>query len=155
MSEVDDDWVRLAEATIFASSAPVSRRALGQLLPDEADTDAVVAALQARYEGRGVELVEAGGGLQVLLNRSPEGWNVTLINNHGVVKQPGTAETVDARQARAATVVLRPGFGVVVAAWAGDGQSPAQPIGVEDGRIVRVVVAAGQLQLIRLVVKNA
>ena len=64
MREVDDDWVRLAEATIFASSAPVSRRALGQLLPDEADTDAVVAALQARYDGRGVELVEAGGGLQ-------------------------------------------------------------------------------------------
>ncbi|MEI7710387.1 MAG: SMC-Scp complex subunit ScpB [Rhodospirillales bacterium] len=64
MSDVNDDWVRLAEATIFASSAPVSRRALGQLLPDEADTDAVVAALQARYDGRGVELIEAGGGLQ-------------------------------------------------------------------------------------------
>ncbi len=64
MSDVDDDWVRLAEAMIFASSAPVSRRALGQLLPDEADTDAVVAALGARYTGRGVELVEAGGGLQ-------------------------------------------------------------------------------------------
>ena len=64
MSDTEDDWVRLAEAMIFASASPVSRRALGQLLPDEADTDAVVAALGARYEGRGVELVEAGGGLQ-------------------------------------------------------------------------------------------
>ena len=64
MSDVEDDWVRLAEAMIFASANPVSRRALGSVLPDEADTDAVVAALRARYDGRGVELVEAGGGLQ-------------------------------------------------------------------------------------------
>ena len=64
MTDVEDDWVRLAEAMIFASAAPVSRRALGQLLPEEADTDAVVAALRSRYDGRGVELVEAGGGLQ-------------------------------------------------------------------------------------------
>ena len=64
MSDVEDDWVRLAEAMIFASGNPVSRRALGNVLPDEADTDAVVAALRARYDGRGVELVEAGGGLQ-------------------------------------------------------------------------------------------
>ncbi len=64
MTDIPDDWVRLAEAMIFAAASPVSRRALSQLLPDEADTDAVVAALQARYDGRGVELIEAGGGLQ-------------------------------------------------------------------------------------------
>lgn len=62
--EIEDDWLRLAEAVVFASAAPVSRRALGQLLPDAADTDLVVAALQRRYDGRGVELIEAGGGLQ-------------------------------------------------------------------------------------------
>ena len=64
MSDVEEDWLRLAEAMVFASANPVTRRALGQLLPDEADTDLIVAALRARYEGRGVELVEAGGGLQ-------------------------------------------------------------------------------------------
>jgi segregation and condensation protein B len=64
MSEVEEDWLRLAEAMVFASATPVTRRALGQLLPDEADTDLVVEALRARYAGRGVELVDAGGGFQ-------------------------------------------------------------------------------------------
>ena len=56
--------LRLAEAMVFAATAPVTARQLGQLLPDGADSDAVLAALQARYAGRGVELVEVGGGWQ-------------------------------------------------------------------------------------------
>ena len=56
--------LRLAEAMVFAATAPVTPRQLGQLLPDGADSDAVLAALQARYAGRGVELVEVGGGWQ-------------------------------------------------------------------------------------------
>jgi segregation and condensation protein B len=56
--------LRLAEALVFASAAPVSARALSQLLPDTADADAVIAALRARYAGRGVELVETAGGVQ-------------------------------------------------------------------------------------------
>ena len=63
MTDVPEEWLRLAEALVFASSTPVSRRALGQVLPDEADTDLVVEALTARYAGRGVELAEVGGGL--------------------------------------------------------------------------------------------
>jgi segregation and condensation protein B len=62
--EPDEDSLRLAEALVFASAGPVSARALTQLLPDTADTDAVIAALRARYAGRGVELVETAGGLQ-------------------------------------------------------------------------------------------
>jgi segregation and condensation protein B len=56
--------LRLAEALVFASSVPVLPRALTQLLPASVDADAVVAALRARYAGRGVELVEVAGGLQ-------------------------------------------------------------------------------------------
>src|SRR5262249_4747474 len=59
-----DEAVRLAEALVFASAAPVGARALSQLLPEEVDADAVLAALRERYAGRGVELVEAGGGVQ-------------------------------------------------------------------------------------------
>jgi segregation and condensation protein B len=59
----DDDALRLAEALVFATAGPVTARALSQLLPDTADADAVLAALRARYAGRGVELVEAGGGV--------------------------------------------------------------------------------------------
>ncbi len=56
--------LRLAEALIFAASAPVTPRQLTQLLPDGADTDAVLAQLRAQYATRGVELVEVGGGWQ-------------------------------------------------------------------------------------------
>ena len=57
-------WLRLAEALVFASAAPVPLRSLGQALPPEADVEAVLAGLRARYAGRGVELAEVAGGLQ-------------------------------------------------------------------------------------------
>jgi len=59
-----EDAVRLAEALIFASSAAVAERAVTQALPDGTDVDAVMAAVQARYAGRGVELVSVAGGWQ-------------------------------------------------------------------------------------------
>ena len=67
MSETTDDLdgqIRLAEAMIFASASPVTPRALTQILPDNMDAAAVLAALRGRFEGRGVELVEVGGGVQ-------------------------------------------------------------------------------------------
>jgi len=60
---VEEEWVRLAEALVFASSVPVSAWLLGQILPESADADAVIAALRGRYAGRGVELVDAAGGV--------------------------------------------------------------------------------------------
>jgi segregation and condensation protein B len=63
-AEPDEEALRLAEALIFASAGPVSARALTQLLPDTADADAVIAALRARYAGRGVQLVDTAGGVQ-------------------------------------------------------------------------------------------
>ena len=61
---MNEDHLRLAEALVFASADPVSTRALSQLLPDDADADAVLTALRDRYAGRGVQLVEAAGGWQ-------------------------------------------------------------------------------------------
>ncbi len=55
--------LRLAEALVFACAAPVPLRALAQVLPVEADPEAVVAALKKRYAGRGVELIETAGGV--------------------------------------------------------------------------------------------
>ncbi len=57
-------WLRLAEALLFAAAEPLPTAALSRLLPDAADADAVLAALRARYAGRGVELVEVAGGWQ-------------------------------------------------------------------------------------------
>ncbi len=42
----------------------MTARALSQILPDTMDAAAVMAALRARYQGRGIELTEIGGGLQ-------------------------------------------------------------------------------------------
>lgn len=55
---------RLVEALVFASSEPVGVAAIARVLPDDVDADAVLAALQARYAGRGVELVSVAGGWQ-------------------------------------------------------------------------------------------
>ncbi len=63
MSDLDQA-VRLAEALIFASAEPVPIAALARNLPDDVDVEPVLAALQAHYAGRGVELIEAGGGWQ-------------------------------------------------------------------------------------------
>lgn len=65
-----EDALRLAEALIFASSEPVLPRALTRVLPDDVDADAVLAALKEQYAGRGVELVEAGGG--VMFRTAPD-----------------------------------------------------------------------------------
>ena len=56
--------VRLAEAMIFASAEPVGVAALARMLPADVDVEPVLAALQDQYAGRGVELVDAGGGWQ-------------------------------------------------------------------------------------------
>ncbi len=64
LREPDEAALRLAEAIVFASVTPVTARGLSQLLPDDMDAAAVIAALRLRYEGRGIELLEIGGGLR-------------------------------------------------------------------------------------------
>ncbi len=64
MTSGDDHARRLAEAMLFAAATPVTARALAQVLPAEADAEAVLASLTAEYAGRGVELVEVAGGFQ-------------------------------------------------------------------------------------------
>ena len=56
--------MRLAEAVVFAATQPVTARVLAQILPDEADVDAVMAALTTAYAERGVNLVQVAGGWQ-------------------------------------------------------------------------------------------
>ena len=62
MSDTLQDDIRLAEALIFASATPVAPSSLVRALSLDADLPAVMQAVQARYAGGGVELVEAGGG---------------------------------------------------------------------------------------------
>jgi segregation and condensation protein B len=64
LREPDEAALRLAEAAVLASATPMTPRALSQILADDLDPAAVIAALRARYDGRGFELYEIGGGLQ-------------------------------------------------------------------------------------------
>ena len=54
------ELARMAEAIIFASSEPVSERALAERLPVNTDLSAILEHLQKVYEGRGVHLVQVG-----------------------------------------------------------------------------------------------
>lgn len=55
-----DEFARAVEATLFASSEPLTVSDIA-LHVGEGDVDAALAALAADYAGRGVELVERGG----------------------------------------------------------------------------------------------
>lgn len=63
MSEhaMDDQHLRLIEAIVFASQSPVPERVLAGRLPEGTDLGALLDALKSRYQGRGVNLVRAGG----------------------------------------------------------------------------------------------
>jgi segregation and condensation protein B len=58
---MDDQHLRLIEAILFASPAPVPERILAGRLPEDTDLAALLEALESRYRGRGVNLVRAGG----------------------------------------------------------------------------------------------
>ena len=48
---------REVEALLFAAAGPLSEAEIAQRLPEGADVAGAIAALRARYEGRGVQLV--------------------------------------------------------------------------------------------------
>jgi segregation and condensation protein B len=56
------DAVRAAEALLFAGGEPLTAKALSEKLGPDVDVAAVLMKLKRDYAGRGVELVEAGGG---------------------------------------------------------------------------------------------
>lgn len=93
-------------------------------------------------------------GSQVLLGCTPAGWNVTLINNHGVVKQPATAPVVDASQLRRVVLTLKQG--TLATAWASSGAATAPaPLAISNGTTVEVTVAAGDLMTVGLELSTA
>ena len=52
---------RMVEALLFAAAGPLSDEDLGRRLPEGADVNAALGALQRRYDGRGVELAQVAG----------------------------------------------------------------------------------------------
>ena len=62
MSEDRLQQLRIAEAILFATSAPVTEAAIANRLPEGADVKAILAELAQRYEDRGVNLVRVANG---------------------------------------------------------------------------------------------
>ena len=63
MEPLEDD-LRLAEALLFAAAEPVGPRLVLEAISGDTPPDLVMRALQARWAGRAVELVEVAGGWQ-------------------------------------------------------------------------------------------
>ena len=61
-AEPSQDAIRAAEALLFAGGEPISAKQLSEKLGPAVDVAAVLMRLKKDYAGRGVELVEAGGG---------------------------------------------------------------------------------------------
>ncbi len=59
MSAMDGD-LRLLEALLFAAAEPVDAAAMAARLPEATDLAPLLAALEARYASRGVNLVRLG-----------------------------------------------------------------------------------------------
>ena len=57
----EQEHLRMVEALLFATTEPLSLAEITARLPEGADVEGYLAALKAHYEGRGVQLVEAGG----------------------------------------------------------------------------------------------
>jgi len=61
---VNAEHLRMVEALLFAASEPLDEKALASSLPDGADLPAVLKALEAIYEKRGVNLCRVAGKFQ-------------------------------------------------------------------------------------------
>ena len=60
MPEITQE-IRIAEALLFAATEPVSEEFLAERLPEGCDVTQVLEEIRTLYEGRGVNLVRAGG----------------------------------------------------------------------------------------------
>ena len=135
----------LASSAAFLSDSPpggslgVASHLLQRLQEDVAPFDVNA----TRADGSPVQL-------QVLTNRTPRGWLLTLINNNGITKAPGTPTVTDASAACTASIFLRSGWGVLASAWASVGAAlPTLPIPVVDGAAIRIDnIGAGELVVV-------
>ncbi len=62
MSHTPPDPKRLVEALLFAADTPLSTEDIASRLPESCSATALLATLQAEYQGRGIELVRRGVG---------------------------------------------------------------------------------------------
>ena len=88
--------------------------------------------------------------LEMLLARRSTGWQVTIVNNNGVTKQPNAAAVVDASQRQVAMVTLKPAFGIVKSVTLTTTAAPGETRTlVVSKNSVSVTVESGDLVVLR------
>ena len=102
------------------------------------------------------EVIDANSGenlllskLEMLLARRSTGWQVTIVNNHGVTKQPNSAAVVDASQRQVASVRLKPALGVVASATLTTTTVAVSKQLAVTNNSVSIAVEAGELVVLR------
>ena len=86
--------------------------------------------------------------MQILTARTAGGWNVTLINDLGVTKEPSTPVVVDQSKSLTVSMSFREGFGSLSAVWeTTDGIIRVLP--VENGT-VNLVIEPGEVRVVGL-----
>lgn len=88
--------------------------------------------------------------LKMLLARRSTGWQVTIVSNNGITKQPNAAAVVDASQRQVAIVTLKAAFGIVKSATLTTTTTPGetQTLTVSKNS-VSVTVESGELVVLR------
>lgn len=66
---------------------------LGQIMNDTLPS--VIGSIQSVWKSNNLRTTNNAPVIQYHLNRQPTGWNITLVNNYGIVKQPSTVETIN------------------------------------------------------------
>ena len=54
---------RVIEALLFSSQDPVSIKRLVNILPENSEVDTIIANLQKKYEGRGINIKRSGASI--------------------------------------------------------------------------------------------
>ena len=86
--------------------------------------------------------------LEMVLGRTSTGWQVTIVNNNGVTKQPSAAAIVD-RSKRLTTIVrLKQGYGKISRASLATAGNALLPVAADGS--VQVMVEAGDLVVVRV-----
>ena len=100
------------------------------------------------------EVVDDGGAdllptkLELLTARRASGWQVTLVNNNGVTKQPSSATVLDPSQRLSANVRLKRAYGVVASAMVVTGT--VNTTLSTSNNTITVIVEAGDLVVLNI-----
>lgn len=95
--------------------------------------------------------VRVHGRVQTLVNRTPTGWAVMVVNNNGITKEPhlDRAAVIDAAARQAVRIVFR-GPPATASDLVEGGSLPVERSAAGDGQEIRLDLAPGQIRIVAI-----